>query len=80
MIKHGVIYDARGLLAEVRRMVAESKRRGTLDFNINQLNPDVIQGVEAFSGASQVPAEYKPTGSRLRSDSGLDQIDTGHAV
>ena len=28
-IKNGVVYDARGLLAEVRRMVAESKRRAT---------------------------------------------------
>ena len=28
-IKNGVVYDARGLLAEVRRMVAESKRRPT---------------------------------------------------
>ncbi len=28
-IKNGVVYDARGLLAEVRRMVAESKQRVT---------------------------------------------------
>ncbi|MCH7476120.1 MAG: carboxypeptidase regulatory-like domain-containing protein [Gemmatimonadetes bacterium] len=35
----------------------------TLDFNINQLNPDVIQGVEAFSGPSQVPAEYNRPGA-----------------
>ncbi len=30
-IKNGVVYDAPGLLAEVRRMVAASKRRATSD-------------------------------------------------
>ncbi len=34
----------------------------TLDFDINRLDPDVIEGVEAFSGPSQVPAEYNRPG------------------
>ena len=35
----------------------------TLDFEINQFNPDIIQGIEAFSGPSQVPAEYNRPGA-----------------
>ena len=35
----------------------------TLDFNINQLDPDVLQGIEAYSGPAQVPAEYNRHGA-----------------
>ena len=35
----------------------------TLDFDINQIDPDILQGIEAYSGPAQVPAEFNRTGA-----------------